>query len=68
MSFLHFQKQLRSVKNEDKKLEYYRIISDESHRLNKQVDNILDFIDDVTAGLTGALRFVSKIHVHLFTY
>jgi signal transduction histidine kinase len=35
--------ELGRVKNEDKKLEYYRIIRHESRRLNKMIDNILDF-------------------------
>ena len=35
--------ELGRVKNEDKKLEYYRIIRHESQRLNKMIDNILDF-------------------------
>jgi signal transduction histidine kinase len=35
--------ELGRVKNEDKKLEYYRIIREESRRLNKMIDNILDF-------------------------
>ena len=35
--------ELGRVKNEDKKLEYYRIIRHESLRLNKMIDNILDF-------------------------
>lgn len=35
--------ELGRVKNEEKKLEYYRIIRHESLRLNKIIDNILDF-------------------------
>ena len=35
--------ELGRVKNEEKKLEYYRIIRHESRRLNKMIDNILDF-------------------------
>jgi signal transduction histidine kinase len=35
--------ELGRVKNEEKKLEYYRIIRHESLRLNKMIDNILDF-------------------------
>jgi signal transduction histidine kinase len=35
--------ELGRVKNEDKKIEYYRIIRHESLRLNKMIDNILDF-------------------------
>jgi signal transduction histidine kinase len=35
--------ELGRVKNEDKKIEYYRIIREESRRLNKMIDNILDF-------------------------
>ena len=35
--------ELGRVKNDDKKREYYRIIGDESRRLNKLIDNILDF-------------------------
>ena len=35
--------ELGRVKNEEKKLEYYRIIREESRRLNKMIDNILDF-------------------------
>ena len=35
--------ELGRVKNEEKKVEYYRIIRHESRRLNKMIDNILDF-------------------------
>jgi signal transduction histidine kinase len=35
--------ELGRVKNEEKKVEYYRIIRHESLRLNKMIDNILDF-------------------------
>jgi signal transduction histidine kinase len=35
--------ELGRVKNEEKKMEYYRIIRHESRRLNKMIDNILDF-------------------------
>ena len=35
--------ELGRVKNDEKKLEYYRIIRHESLRLNKIIDNILDF-------------------------
>ena len=35
--------ELGRVKNEDKRLEYYRIIRHESRRLHKTIDNILDF-------------------------
>ena len=35
--------ELGRVNNEEKKNEYYRIIHDESRRLNKMIDNILDF-------------------------
>jgi signal transduction histidine kinase len=35
--------ELGRVKDEEKKLEYYRIIRHESLRLNKMIDNILDF-------------------------
>jgi len=35
--------ELGRVKNEEKKIEYYRIIRHESLRLNKIIDNILDF-------------------------
>jgi signal transduction histidine kinase len=35
--------ELGRVKNDEKKLEYYRIIRHESLRLNKMIDNILDF-------------------------
>ena len=35
--------ELGRVKNEEKKAEYYRIIRHESRRLNKTIDNILDF-------------------------
>ena len=35
--------ELGRVKSEEKKLEYYRIIREESRRLNKMIDNILDF-------------------------
>jgi signal transduction histidine kinase len=35
--------ELGRVKNEEKKGEYYRIIRHESRRLNKTIDNILDF-------------------------
>jgi signal transduction histidine kinase len=35
--------ELGRVKNEAKKIEYYRIIRHESLRLNKMIDNILDF-------------------------
>ena len=35
--------ELGRVKDEEKKTEYYRIIRDESRRLNKMIDNILDF-------------------------
>ncbi len=35
--------ELGRVKDEEKKIEYYRIIRDESRRLNKMIDNILDF-------------------------
>jgi signal transduction histidine kinase len=35
--------ELGRVKNEEKKIEYYRIIRHESLRLNKMIDNILDF-------------------------
>ena len=35
--------ELDRVNNEDKKKEYYRIIRHESRRLNKTIDNILDF-------------------------
>ena len=35
--------ELGRVKNEEKKAEYYRIIRHESQRLNKTIDNILDF-------------------------
>ncbi len=35
--------ELGRVKNEEKRLEYYRIIRHESRRLNKIIDNILDF-------------------------
>jgi signal transduction histidine kinase len=35
--------ELGRVKNEEKRLEYYRIIRHESRRLNKTIDNILDF-------------------------
>lgn len=35
--------ELGRVNNEEKKAEYYRIISHESRRLNKMIDNILDF-------------------------
>ena len=35
--------ELGRVKNEEKKIEYYRIIRHESRRLNKIIDNILDF-------------------------
>lgn len=35
--------ELDRVNNEEKKIEYYRIIRHESLRLNKMIDNILDF-------------------------
>lgn len=35
--------ELGRVKNEEKRLEYYRIMRHESRRLNKVIDNILDF-------------------------
>jgi two-component system phosphate regulon sensor histidine kinase PhoR len=35
--------ELGRVKNEEKRTEYYRIIRHESLRLNKVIDNILDF-------------------------
>lgn len=35
--------ELDRVKNDEKRLEYYRIIRHESLRLNKMIDNILDF-------------------------
>jgi signal transduction histidine kinase len=35
--------ELGRVKNEEKKIEYYRIIRHECLRLNKMIDNILDF-------------------------
>ena len=35
--------ELGRVDDEEKKTEYYRIIRDESRRLNKMIDNILDF-------------------------
>jgi signal transduction histidine kinase len=35
--------ELGRVKNDEKKIEYYRIIRHESLRLNKMIDNILDF-------------------------
>lgn len=35
--------ELGRVKNDEKRIEYYRIIRDESRRLNKMIDNILDF-------------------------
>jgi signal transduction histidine kinase len=35
--------ELGRVRNEEKKIEYYRIIRHESRRLNKMIDNILDF-------------------------
>jgi signal transduction histidine kinase len=35
--------ELGRTRNEEKKLEYYRIIRHESRRLNKIIDNILDF-------------------------
>jgi len=35
--------ELGRVKNEEKKIDYYRIIRHESLRLNKMIDNILDF-------------------------
>jgi signal transduction histidine kinase len=35
--------ELGRVKNEEKKIEYYRIIRHESRRLNKMIENILDF-------------------------
>jgi signal transduction histidine kinase len=35
--------ELGRVKNEEKKIEYYRIMRHESRRLNKTIDNILDF-------------------------
>lgn len=35
--------ELGRVKNEEKRIEYYRIIRHESRRLNKTIDNILDF-------------------------
>jgi signal transduction histidine kinase len=35
--------ELGRVKNEEKKIEYYRIIRHECRRLNKMIDNILDF-------------------------
>ena len=35
--------ELGRVKNEEKKIEYYRIMRHESRRLNKIIDNILDF-------------------------
>ena len=35
--------ELGRVNDEEKKTEYYRIIRDESRRLNKMIDNILDF-------------------------
>jgi len=35
--------ELGRAKNEEKKAEYYRIIRHESRRLNKTIDNILDF-------------------------
>ena len=35
--------ELGRIKNEEKKIEYYRIIRHESRRLNKMIDNILDF-------------------------
>ena len=35
--------ELGRVKNEEKKIEYYRVIRHESQRLNKMIDNILDF-------------------------
>ncbi|MEP6913045.1 MAG: HAMP domain-containing sensor histidine kinase [bacterium] len=35
--------ELGRVNNEEKKIEYYRIIRHESLRLNKMIDNILDF-------------------------
>ncbi len=35
--------ELGRVKNEEKRMEYYRIIRHESRRLNKTIDNILDF-------------------------
>jgi signal transduction histidine kinase len=35
--------ELGRVKNEEKRTEYYRIIRHESRRLNKTIDNILDF-------------------------
>ncbi|HZI87057.1 MAG TPA: HAMP domain-containing sensor histidine kinase, partial [Pyrinomonadaceae bacterium] len=35
--------ELGRVKNDEKRMEYYRIIRHESRRLNKTIDNILDF-------------------------
>jgi signal transduction histidine kinase len=35
--------ELGRVKNEEKRIEYYRIMRHESRRLNKTIDNILDF-------------------------
>lgn len=35
--------ELGLVKNEEKKIEYYRVMRHESRRLNKMIDNILDF-------------------------
>jgi signal transduction histidine kinase len=35
--------ELGLIKNEEKKIEYYRVIRHESRRLNKMIDNILDF-------------------------
>ena len=35
--------ELGLVKNEGKKIEYYRVMRHESRRLNKMIDNILDF-------------------------
>jgi len=35
--------ELGRVKNEEKRLEYYRVMRHESQRLNKVIDNILDF-------------------------
>jgi signal transduction histidine kinase len=35
--------ELGLVKNEEKKIEYYRVMRHESRRLNKMIDNVLDF-------------------------
>lgn len=35
--------ELGLIKNDEKRLEYYRVIRHESRRLNKMIDNILDF-------------------------